>query len=154
MGVEVAGEYRGPGLGRDLRRTRARLLARRANDGRWRQSRKSEGVKIAGGNPFEGPRSHEYPLPPHKSTYVTTLFQKACIDLGHHPYPAPTATASQTYRNPDGVTRSGCLYCGYCTRFGCMVGAKSQPTNTLLPLLGEQEELHAEKWLPGAARDP
>jgi len=55
--------------------------------------------------------------------------------MGHHPYPVPTATASQTYRNPDGVTRSGCLYCGYCTRFGCMVGAKSQPTNTLLPLL-------------------
>jgi gluconate 2-dehydrogenase alpha chain len=55
--------------------------------------------------------------------------------MGYHPYPVPTATASQTYRNPDGVTRSGCLYCGYCTRFGCMVGAKSQPTNTLLPLL-------------------
>ncbi|HEY3826683.1 MAG TPA: GMC family oxidoreductase [Bryobacteraceae bacterium] len=94
-----------------------------------------KGVKVEGGNPFEGPRAHEYPLPPHKTTYLTTLFQKTCVDLGHHPYPAPTATASQTYRNPDGITRTGCLYCGYCTRFGCMVGAKSQPTNTLLPLL-------------------
>jgi gluconate 2-dehydrogenase alpha chain len=35
-----------------------------------------KGVKIAGGNPFEGPRSHEYPLPPHKTTYLTTVFQK------------------------------------------------------------------------------
>ena len=94
-----------------------------------------KGVKVEGGNPFEGPRSNEYPLPPHKTTYVTEEFRKACIDLGHHPYPAPTATASQTYKNPDGVTRTGCLYCGYCTRFGCMVGAKSQPTNTLMPLL-------------------
>jgi gluconate 2-dehydrogenase alpha chain len=94
-----------------------------------------KGVKVPGGNPFEGPRAHEYPLPPHRMTYVTELFQKAALDLGHHPYPAPTATASRTYKNPDGVTRSGCLYCGYCTRFGCMIGAKSQPTNTLLPLL-------------------
>jgi gluconate 2-dehydrogenase alpha chain len=94
-----------------------------------------KGVKVPGGNPYEGPRTHEYPLPPHRMTYVTELFQKAALDLGHHPYPAPTATASQTYKNPDGVTRSGCLYCGYCTRFGCMIGAKSQPTNTLVPLL-------------------
>jgi gluconate 2-dehydrogenase alpha chain len=94
-----------------------------------------KGVKVEGGNPFEGPRSNEYPLPPHKTTYVTSLFRQACVDMGHHPFPVPTATASQTYRNPDGVTRSGCLYCGYCTRFGCMIGAKSQPTNTLLPLL-------------------
>src|SRR5271154_576621 len=35
-----------------------------------------KGVKIPGGNPFEGPRSHEYPLPPHKTTYVTELFKR------------------------------------------------------------------------------
>jgi gluconate 2-dehydrogenase alpha chain len=98
-----------------------------------------KGVKVPGGNPFEGPRAHDYPLPPHKSTYVTSLFQKAALDLGYHPYPVPTATASQTYKNPDGVTRSGCMYCGYCTRFGCMVGAKAQPTNTLMPLLANRK---------------
>ncbi|HWF10876.1 MAG TPA: GMC family oxidoreductase [Bryobacteraceae bacterium] len=97
-----------------------------------------KGVKVPGGNPFEGPRAHDYPLPPHRSTYLTSLFQKSALDLGYHPYPVPTATASQTYRNPDGVTRSGCMYCGYCTRFGCMVGAKSQPTNTLMPLLANR----------------
>ena len=93
------------------------------------------GQKIEGGNPFEGPRSHDYPNPPHRQTYLTTLFQKAALELGYHPYPTPAATLSQTYRNPDGITRSGCAYCGYCMRYGCMIGAKAQPTNTLLPLL-------------------
>ena len=93
------------------------------------------GQRIEGGNIFEGPRSHEYPNPPHQSTYLMTLFHKAARDLGYHPYPTPAATLSRTYRNPDGITRSGCAYCGYCMRYGCMIGAKAQPTNTLLPVL-------------------
>jgi gluconate 2-dehydrogenase alpha chain len=94
-----------------------------------------QGRKIDGGNIFEGPRSHEYPNPPHKLTYSTTTFEKAARDLGYHPYPVPTATLSQTYTNPDGTRRSACAYCGYCTRYGCMIGAKAQPTNILLPVL-------------------
>ena len=93
------------------------------------------GQIVEGGNPFEGPRSHEYPNPPHKRTYLVDLFTKAARELGYHPFPSPAATLSQTYRNPDGITRSGCAYCGYCLRYGCMIGAKAQPTNTLLPLL-------------------
>ncbi len=93
------------------------------------------GRKIDGGNPFEGPRSQEYPNPPHPSTYLGTLFTKATRDLGYHPFPTPHATLSQSYRNPDGVSRAGCAYCGYCQRYGCMIGAKAQPTNTLLPVL-------------------
>ena len=93
------------------------------------------GQIVEGGNPFEGPRSHEYPNPPHKTTYLTSLFTKAARELGYHPFPTPAATLSQTYRNPDGVSRSGCAYCGYCQRYGCMIGAKAQPTNTLLPVL-------------------
>jgi gluconate 2-dehydrogenase alpha chain len=95
------------------------------------------GQRIEGGNIFEGPRSHEYPNPPHQPTYLVTRFQKAARELGYHPYPSPAATLSRTYRNPDGITRSGCAYCGYCTRYGCMIGAKSQPTNTLLPVLAK-----------------
>ncbi len=104
-----------------------------------------KGQKIAGGNVFEAPRQNEYPNPPHKHAYVTTVFQKAALDSGHHPYPLPTATLSQTYKNPDGVTRTGCQYCGFCTRFGCMIGAKAQPTNLFLPLLGNKKKftLHA-----------
>lgn len=93
------------------------------------------GEKVDGGNVFEGPRSHEYPLPPHKTSYVADVFRSAAHESGYHPYPVPAATLSQTYKNPDGVTRAGCQYCGYCTRFGCMIGAKAQPTNLLLPLV-------------------
>lgn len=88
-----------------------------------------------GGNVFEAPRKHEYPNPPHKISYLGTLFDKAAKELGYHPYPVPAATLSQAYTNPDGVSRAGCAYCGFCTRYGCMIGAKAQPTNTLMPVL-------------------
>ena len=97
------------------------------------------GKRVDGGNVFEGSRSHEYPNPPHKLTYATTAFEKAVRDLGYHPYPVPTATLSRNYTNPDGVSRPGCAYCGYCTRYGCMIGAKAQPTNLLMPVLAKRK---------------
>jgi gluconate 2-dehydrogenase alpha chain len=93
------------------------------------------GVLMEGGNIFEGPRSHEYPNPPHPMTDFTGRVHKAALDLGYHPYPVPTAALSRNYRNPDGVERAAGAYCGYCTRYGCMIGAKAQPTNTLMPVL-------------------
>ena len=93
------------------------------------------GKKIVGGNIFEGWRSAEYPTPPTKIPYFSALFSDAAKALGYHPYPSPAANLSEPYTNPDGVSRSACLYCGFCERFGCMVGAKAQPTNTLLPLI-------------------
>jgi gluconate 2-dehydrogenase alpha chain len=98
-----------------------------------------QGKRVDGGNVFEGPRSHEYPNPPHKTTYATTVFGKAASELGYHPYPVPTATLSRAYTNPDGISRAGCAYCGYCTRYGCMIGAKAQPTNVLMPVLAKHK---------------
>jgi gluconate 2-dehydrogenase alpha chain len=72
-------------------------------------------------------------------SYAATLFEKAARDLGYHPYPIPTATLSRNYTNPDGVSRAACAYCGYCTRFGCMIGAKAQPTNILMPVLQKRK---------------
>jgi gluconate 2-dehydrogenase alpha chain len=92
------------------------------------------GKKIEGGNIFEGWRSADYPNPPIKLPYFPSLFRDAAQSLGNHPYPIPTAIASQPYTNPDGVLRNACTYCGFCNRLGCMIGAKAQPTNTLLPL--------------------
>src|SRR5215467_4697819 len=83
------------------------------------------GQKIEGGNIFEGWRSAEYPTPPNKIPYFSSLFGEAAKKLGYHPYPIPSATTSQAYKNPDSVSRSGCFYCGYCERFGCMAGAKA-----------------------------
>jgi gluconate 2-dehydrogenase alpha chain len=97
------------------------------------------GEKVAGGNVFEGPRRNEYPLPPLKTTWPGLQFKAAAEKLGYHPFPYPAATASEAYRNPDGIARAGCFYCGYCERFGCMVGAKAQPTNTLMPVLAKRK---------------
>ena len=93
------------------------------------------GQKIEGGNIFTGPYSEEYPNPPLKTAYYARLFADAAKSLGYHPYPIPAAMNSRLATNPDGITRPACLYCGFCTRFGCMIGAKAQPTNTLLPLV-------------------
>lgn len=93
------------------------------------------GKRFEGGNIFEGWRSTEYPTPPTKIPYFSTLLRDAAKTLGYHPYPNPAATTSQPYRNPDGVSRPACAYCGFCERFGCMIGAKAQPTNTLLPVI-------------------
>jgi gluconate 2-dehydrogenase alpha chain len=94
-----------------------------------------QGKRVDGGNVFEGPRSHEYPNPPHRLPYAPTVFQKSVRELGYHPYPVPTATLSRNYTNPDGVSRPACAYCGFCSRYGCMIGAKAQPTNILMPVL-------------------
>ena len=100
-----------------------------------------KGKKIVGGNIFEGWRSAEYPTPPTKIPYFSALFSDAAKALGYHPYPSPAANLSEPYTNPDGVSRSACFYCGFCERFGCMVGAKAQPTNTLLPLIQERKNI-------------
>jgi len=107
------------------------------------------GTTVDGGDPFEGPRAHEYPLPPLKRTYLSSLFDAATKELGYHPHPIPSALPSQAYTNPDGVTRPPCLYCGFCSGFGCMVGAKAQPSNTILPLLRRRRgfELRTESWV-------
>ncbi len=88
-----------------------------------------------GGNPFEGPRSREYPNPPMKTAYAGSLFGKAAGELGYHPFPAPSANMTRPYTNPYGVTLGACVYCGYCERFGCEMGAKASPQTTVLPVL-------------------
>src|SRR6266699_5577768 len=99
------------------------------------------GKQIEGGNIFEGWRSAEYPTPPTKIPYFSSMFAEAAKSLGYHPYPVPAATTSRAYTNPDGVSRPGCTYCGYCETFGCMLGAKSQPTNTLLPVIEKRKNV-------------
>ena len=99
------------------------------------------GKLIEGGNIFEGWRSEEYPTPPTKMPYFSALFGDAAKSLGYHPYPAPSANISQSYTNPDGISRGGCTYCGFCAKFGCMVGAKAQPTNLLLPIIQKRKNV-------------
>jgi len=94
-----------------------------------------KGTIQPGGNPFEGPRSMEYPTPPLKQTYGPTLFGKAAGELGRHPFPHPTGNLSQAYTNPLGAQLGACTYCGFCEKFGCGNYSKASPQTTVLPYL-------------------
>lgn len=92
------------------------------------------GQILEGGNPFEGPRSTTYPQPPLAPTRAGERFAEAARSLGLKPFLQPSSILSQGYTDITGQPRSGCLYCGYCTRFGCEVDAKLSPQTTYLPL--------------------
>ncbi len=94
-----------------------------------------QGKIIPGGNPFEGPRSREYPNPPLKTAYSSALFAKAAQAMGYKPFPVPTGANSRPYRNEYGATIAACVYCGYCQFFGCEMGAKASPQTAVLPAL-------------------
>jgi len=93
------------------------------------------GLIQPGGNPFEGPRSRDYPNPPLDMTYAPVLFGQAASELGLHPFPAPAANMSRPYTNPLGVQLGPCTYCGFCEKFACGNYAKSSPQTTILPVL-------------------
>jgi gluconate 2-dehydrogenase alpha chain len=92
------------------------------------------GKIIPGGNPFEGPRSRPYPTPPLKNARTLQLFKETTTTLGYHPFPGPAANLSVAYTNPDGIGRGPCVYCGFCAKFGCEVGAKASANVTVLPV--------------------
>lgn len=94
-----------------------------------------KGAKLAGGNPFEDPRSREYPNPPLKEPYGSARFREAAARLGYHPFPMPSANMSRPYTNPEGLTLHTCTFCGFCERFGCEHFAKASPQTALLPVL-------------------
>ncbi len=86
-----------------------------------------------GGNPFEGPRARDFPLPPLKRSLATVLFDKAAKEVGYHPFPAPAANTSKPYKNIYGVQMGECTYCGYCEWFGCGNYSKSSPQVCVFP---------------------
>jgi gluconate 2-dehydrogenase alpha chain len=92
-----------------------------------------KGEKIDGGNVFEGPRSRDYPLPPLASSLIADKFTKATKELGYHPFPQPSAILSKDYEDLAGNPRGTCLYCGFCTRYGCEVAAKGNSLVVHMP---------------------
>lgn len=84
---------------------------------------------LAGSNPFDGPRSKPYPLPPMPVKGSGVLFERGAKKLGLHPFPAPVAVLSQPYRG-----RSACTHCGWCEAFGCEMNAKSSTLAALIPV--------------------
>ncbi|MFJ3483234.1 GMC family oxidoreductase [Pseudomonas sp. NPDC090202] len=93
------------------------------------------GEKIEGGNPFEGSRKSEFPLPALATTRLTDLFTEGSKKLGLNPFMVPAGQASQAYTNPLGVRMGPCTYCGYCLYYGCGNFSKSSPNACVVPAL-------------------
>ncbi len=108
-----------------------------------------KGTIVEGGNPFEGPRSNEYPNPAVIPTLASLTFAAVAKSLGYHPFPQPVANSSRPYTNPEGVTLGQCEYCGFCERNGCEANAKASAHTTLLPVLRADKRftLRTNAWV-------
>ena len=84
-------------------------------------------------DPLDEDRTTDYPNPPMKESPAIALFKKAATELGYHPYQVPAGNLSQNYENPDGEKLNACMYCSYCTQYGCDFSAKSDPLVTVIP---------------------
>jgi choline dehydrogenase-like flavoprotein len=81
----------------------------------------------AGTNPFEGPRSKPYPLPPLQAHPFAAALDEASRRRGLHLFPTPRGIISRDYRG-----RRACVLCDFCGSYGCEVGAKSSTLETTL----------------------
>jgi gluconate 2-dehydrogenase alpha chain len=79
-------------------------------------------------NPFDGPRSRPYPLPPLRPFLQGKLFAEAADGLGLHPYRGPAAIITESYQG-----RQACTYCGWCGGMGCYIDAKSSTLVSTIP---------------------
>lgn len=84
-------------------------------------------------DPIGDKRSSDYPTPPMKESPPVKLFKDASKKLDYHPYQVPSANLSERYENPDGEVLNQCMFCSYCTQYGCDFGAKSDPLVTVIP---------------------
>lgn len=80
-----------------------------------------------GKNPFEGPRSRDYPMPPLRLNGFSTLAAKAMRAMGYHPFTQPAAITSVNWGG-----RAACSYCGFCGNFGCWNDSKSSSLVTVI----------------------
>jgi len=115
-----------------------------------------KGAIQPGGNPFEGPRAGEYPLPPLTTIHASEMFAQGAEGRGYHPFPIPCANASQAYTNPDGQHFGACQYCGFCQRFGCEANAKGSPHVAVIPVAMRSPnfELRTNSWVTRVLKDP
>jgi gluconate 2-dehydrogenase alpha chain len=85
---------------------------------------------VAGTNqePFIPFYGYNFPMQPHPTTPLGSLFQSTTESMGSTPYPSVSALASEAYTNPYGVVVNACVYDGWCgaeCNYQCEVGAKA-----------------------------
>jgi gluconate 2-dehydrogenase alpha chain len=98
-----------------------------------------QGRIIEGGDPFEGPRSSAFPLPPLEDTLNCKMFADVARKMGYHPFPNPSANVSQAWTNPYGNQIAPCNYCGYCSKYPCLNYSKASPQTAVLDSLKRME---------------
>ncbi len=87
------------------------------------------GVSGKGGaNPFEAPRSKDYPMPALPYNTEAGVLDKAATRLGWHAFPIPMAINSIPYQK-----RPACIACPHCVGFACEVNAKNSTAVTVIP---------------------
>jgi len=113
------------------------------------------GKILPGGNPFEAPRTSEYPQKPLEITEAGLIFKQTTERLGYHPFPTPAGNSSGVYTNPDGQKLGQCQYCGHCERFICEAQAKASPEVLLYPMLRQRKgfELRLQAHVLGVNYD-
>lgn len=84
-------------------------------------------------DPLGDKRSDDYPNPPMLASPAIQLFKDTTEKMGLHPYQMASGNMSETYTNPDGETLNQCMFCAFCTMYGCDFSAKSDPLVTVLP---------------------
>jgi choline dehydrogenase-like flavoprotein len=96
---------------------------------------------LAGSNPFEGPRSTPYPIPPGPVMYGSTVVGRGLAAHGYTMFPYPTAVNSVPYDD-----RPACVNCGFCSGYPCPINAKGSTAVTMLrkALLSGNCQLRAE----------
>lgn len=82
----------------------------------------------AGGDPWAGPRSRDYPMPPIAGNRPAERLAAGAAKLGWSTVPVPLLINSEPYQG-----RLGCRRCSQCVGFACPVEAKSGTHNTAIP---------------------
>ncbi len=86
------------------------------------------GVSGAPGH-SDPPRSRPFPMPPLLINSSGAIMAKAAKVMGLHADAQPHAILSEAYNG-----RAPCINCGYCSFYGCEVGAKSSSLAAMIPL--------------------
>ncbi|QUW22963.1 GMC family oxidoreductase [Sporosarcina sp. Marseille-Q4063] len=84
-------------------------------------------------DPLGDERSDDYPNPPMIASPAIQLFKDTTKKMGLHPFQMASGNMSQNYTNPDGEKLNQCMFCSFCTMYGCDFTAKSDPLATVLP---------------------
>jgi gluconate 2-dehydrogenase alpha chain len=78
----------------------------------------------------------KFRTPPHPATPYGNIYRDAVTSLGYHPFPSVSGLVNGSYTNQYGISRNGCIYCGWCSGlcdYVCEVGAKSSSHVTTIP---------------------